>query len=344
MTQESGAAPEQAVDDIERLVLGATPSYTREQITDAAGLPDDVIRQLWRALGFPDVVHQKAFTEQDLAALTIVRDLMDRDLLDADAAVQLARSLGQTTARLAEWQVEALGRRLVEQFHLQGRVLESDPEAMGLIREETEAFLPALEALLVYAWHRQVAAVLDRRLTRTDAVGSTEAAIATVGFADLVGFTRLSRQMEDVDLAALVERFEAVSADVVAACGAQLVKTVGDEVLFTARDAVTAATAAMRLHEAHRDDPDVPRMRIGLATGPVVHRMGDVFGATVNLASRITAFASPGDTLVDAATARDLAEADACGLRQMPPRRVRGIGVVRTFTVVPYPTAGETPA
>lgn len=315
--------------DLERLVLGATPDYTRSEITLASGLPDDVVRALWRALGFPDAEGHRAFTDQDLAALGIVRDLIDQGLLDAETAVVIARSLGQTTARLADWQVEALGRRMVAQFDLQGRVLESDPEAMALIRSETEAYLPTLEALLVYAWRRHVAAVLDRRLTRTDVIGVDEPSIATVGFADMVGFTRLSRQMEDADLASLVERFEAVSADVVAACGAQLVKTVGDEVLFVSASAEQAAETALRLHEAHAVDPDVPEMRIGIATGPVVRRMGDVFGATVNLASRITALARPGTTLVDAASARDMAESYA--LRQMAPRRIRGIGVVRTF-------------
>jgi adenylate cyclase len=137
--------------------------------------------------------------------------------------------------------------------------------------------------------------------------------------------------LEDADLAALVERFEAVSADVVAATGATLVKTVGDEILFVADDAVTAAETALGLHGAHARDPDVPEMRIGLASGPVLRRMGDVFGSTVNLASRLTALARPDSTLVDAATAAQLSVEPGMGLRQLAPRRVRGLGVIRVF-------------
>ena len=52
------------------------------------------------------------------------------------------------------------------------------------------------------------------------------------------------------------------------------------------------------------EDPVLPDVRVGIATGPVLDRMGDVFGTTVNLASRLTALAAPGTVLVDAATGR----------------------------------------
>ena len=56
-----------------------------------------------------------------------------------------------------------------------------------------------------------------------------------------------------------------------------------------------------------RGDEAVPDLRVGLATGLVIARMGDVFGTTVNLASRLTSLARPASALVDVATAEDLA-------------------------------------
>ena len=315
---------------LEAVVLGARPTYTREDLIRLSGVPDDLARALWRALGFPDTGGATAFTEADLEALRVVHDLIDRGLLDAETAVVLARSLGQSTARLADWQAEAVGRLLVEQESLEGRDLTDDADALERIVQRTRDLVDPMEDLLDYAWRRQLAAVLDRRLARTEVIGEPSAD-GTVGFADLVGFTRLSRQLEDADLAALVERFESVSADVVAATGATLVKTVGDEILFVADDAGTAAQTALRLHRAHAHDPDVPEMRVGLASGPVLRRMGDVFGSTVNLASRLTALARPDTTLVDAATAAHLAELPGLALRQLAPRRVRGLGVIRVF-------------
>ena len=209
---------------LEQIILGSQPRYTREDLIRLSGVHDTLARSLWRALGFPDTGGAAAFTDADLDALLIVRDLIGRGLLDDETAVVLARSLGQSTARLADWQAEAVGRLLVEQEHLEGRDLTGDPEVSDRIVDRTRALIDPLEKLLDYAWRRQLAAVLDRRMARTEVIGEPSAH-GTVGFADLVGFTRLSRQLEDADLALLVERFEAVSADVVAETGATLVKT-----------------------------------------------------------------------------------------------------------------------
>ena len=315
---------------LEEVVLGATPTYTRADLIRLSGVPDELARALWRALGFPDTGGAAAFTDADLEALRTVHGLIQRGLLDDETAIVLARSLGQSTARLADWQAEAVGRLLVEQEHLDGRDISEDPEVVERILVRTAELVEPMERLLDYAWRRQLAAVLDRRLARTEVIGEPSAD-GTVGFADLVGFTRLSRQLEDADLAALVERFESVSADVVAATGAALVKTVGDEILFIADAPEVAALTALGLHDAHARDPDVPEMRIGLASGPLLRRMGDVFGSTVNLASRLTALARPDTTVIDAATAAHLSEIPGMALRQLAPRRVRGLGVIRVF-------------
>jgi adenylate cyclase len=155
----------------------------------------------------------------------------------------------------------------------------------------------------------------------------------SVGFADLVGFTRLSRRLSVRDLAALVERFEQVGADVVAAAGARLVKTLGDEVLFVADRPGAAAAASLALVEAFAADEAVPQLRVGVATGLVIGRMGDVFGTTVNLASRLTSMARPGGVLVDEATAQDLAGDARFRTVAAVPRPVRGLGVVQPYVL-----------
>ncbi|GDY76620.1 hypothetical protein SAV31267_061050 [Streptomyces avermitilis] len=112
-----------------------------------------------------------------------------------------------------------------------------------------------------------------------------------VGFADLVGFTRLTRRMEEEELGELVEAFETTAADLVAAHGGRLIKTLGDEVLYAADDAGVAAEIALRLIETMANDETMPELRVGIAFGTVTTRMGDVFGTTVNLASRLTSIA-----------------------------------------------------
>ena len=117
----------------------------------------------------------------------------------------------------------------------------------------------------------------------------------SVGFADLVSYTRLSQRLEERELALLVDRF---GAPLVRRHrrrrGGRLVKTIGDEVLFVADTPAAAAMIGLELAEAMAEDPELPDVRVGIATGTVLTRMGDVFGSTVNLASRLTALAAPG--------------------------------------------------
>jgi len=154
-----------------------------------------------------------------------------------------------------------------------------------------------------------------------------------VGFADLVSYTRLSQKLEERELASLVDRFGKRSADVIAGARGRLVKTVGDEVLFVADSAADAARIGLELAETMAEDPVLPDVRVGIATGTVLTRMGDVFGRTVNLASRLTALAAPGTVMVDAETARALEGSADFSLDVERTRAVRGMGLVRPGVV-----------
>jgi adenylate cyclase len=149
-----------------------------------------------------------------------------------------------------------------------------------------------------------------------------------VGFADLVSFTRLVRRLTERELARLVQRFEGLTSDVVAAHGGRVVKTVGDEVMFAAAPGPAAAAIALDISDTLAADELLPDVRVGLSTGPVVSRLGDVFGTTVNRASRLTALAQPGTVLVDVATVHSLAGAPQVEVRQLRGRTLRGLGHV----------------
>lgn len=312
--------PSRGVGELDELLLGASRTYTREQVAEQAGAPLEQARRFWRALGFADSGRSVAFTDADVAALRRVAHLVEAGVVSDDLAIGLTRALGHTTARLASWQVDVVVEMLSGGTGLRSGV--SVTEAYRV----AELLLPELEPLLVHAWRRQLSAAVDRVLQEDETL--VDAAFVTVGFADLVGFTRLSRRLEERDLGAVVERFEQVSADVITTAGARMVKTLGDEVLFVGDTPGAAAGAALSLLEVFALDEDVPELRVGLATGLVIGRMGDVFGTTVNLASRLTDLARPGTALIDAATAEDL-EGDTRFVTQAVRRRaLRGLGVI----------------
>lgn len=204
-------------DDLERLLLGAPRAYTREQVAKDVGLPVDEARTYWRALGFADVGDAVAFTVWDIEALRGVLHLVDSGAIDRTTALNLVRALGRMAGRLADWQVETLAA-------IVDRSRGSDGERDGRLAaayELGERLLPEFERLLLYAWRRKLAASAGRLVEIGD-LDETPllSAPATVGFADLVSFTRLSRGLSIDALGELVEEFEATSTDVIAGGGA----------------------------------------------------------------------------------------------------------------------------
>ena len=97
-----------------------------------------------------------------------------------------------------------------------------------------------------------------------------------------------------------LEYFESECSGLVVDHGGRVIKNIGDEVLFVTEDVAQAADAALVM-TARGSDPDdrFPEVRAGVAYGDVVSRLGDVFGPTVNIASRLTSIARPGSVLVD---------------------------------------------
>ncbi|CAM5716826.1 1,4-dihydroxy-2-naphthoyl-CoA synthase [Streptomyces griseoloalbus] len=92
---------------LEQLILGAERRYTPFQAARSAGVTMELATRFWRAMGFADVGQAKALTEADVLALRRLAGLVEAGLLSEAMAVQVARSTGQTTARLAEWQIDS---------------------------------------------------------------------------------------------------------------------------------------------------------------------------------------------------------------------------------------------
>jgi adenylate cyclase len=315
-------------EQLEHALLGDAPRHTSEAVADAAGVTLEEARRLWRALGFPDAGEHAAFTNSDLSALSTLVHAVQQGSIDFDTAVRLTRAVGQTMARLADWQVATLAGR-VEQ-------LEAGDEATGsrigsALRLAEQVGVP-FEQLIVYAWRRHLAAAV----TRVEALGAADEDLhtvqVTVGFADLVSFTALSNELDEDRIGDLVEIFESRCADVVAARHGRIIKTLGDSVLFVAEDPVRAMQIATSIVEVIGNDQRLPDVRLGLATGNVVMRLGDVFGPPVNLAARLTGVARRNRVITDVDTA-NLLPAGEFETRALPPRPLRGFGIVEPVAV-----------
>ena len=121
-----------------------------------------------------------------------------------------------------------------------------------------------------------------------------------------------------------MEIFESRCADVVAGQHGRVIKSLGDAVLFVNEDPIRAYDTAEGIIAVIGRDPRMPDVRVGLSTGSVVTRLGDVFGPPVNMAARLTAVARRNRVIVDRATAELLPE-DQFEARRAP--RAAGAGL-----------------
>src|SRR4051812_14373713 len=246
-------------EQLEGILLGGPRKYTRLELAEKSGVPLDFSRRLWRAMGFADVADtERMFTEGDLFALLAFRDLKSAGLIDDETALTSTRALGQQLSRLANWQVGILTQRLIDLGMLEQTDL---APTVSLVAEQV---LPDLERILILVWRRQLAVHGPRALA---AVGDGTSRILTVGFADIVNYTRTSRGLPPDALAELLEIFESRTTLLLAEHGGQLVKTLGDEVLFICDDAKAAAEVALGLLDAYAADAEPTELRIGLACG-----------------------------------------------------------------------------
>ncbi|MFD0803445.1 adenylate/guanylate cyclase domain-containing protein [Streptomonospora algeriensis] len=316
--------------EIESVLLGGEARYTREEAIRRSGAPGDFSKRVWRALGFATRGEDEiAFSDGDVEALRITSELMKNGVLDEDAAIRLARAMGQTMARLAEWQTSILSTL----SHSPDKSTDEEPHGplVGLAQD----LMPGIESLLMHIWRRQLAASVARRIAfvrSSDDAAPTYFPLA-VGFADLVSFTTLSRELDEVELAEVVEGFESTATDIVASGGGRVVKTLGDEILYVANTAKQAAEIALQLADGVKTHVEVPDVRVGLAHGPVLALLGDVFGTTVNRSSRLTSFARPGTILIDEASADLLRDDSSLQVVAVRARHAHGLGQLQPYAL-----------
>src|SRR3954451_19768968 len=102
-----------ARDALEHLLLGGPRRYTRREVAELSGMPLERTQRLWRALGFADAADDDpAFTDADIAALHLLSVLIDSGFVGPDTEASIARAMGQTLSRLADWQTDMLAEVL----------------------------------------------------------------------------------------------------------------------------------------------------------------------------------------------------------------------------------------
>ena len=97
-------------------------------------------RRYWRALGFSDAEPGEApYTDTDVVALQCAVDLVEHGGIEERYVLALTRAMGQTMARLADWQVDIA----VDRLQSEGRPLDAERARARLVGEPARPRAPA---------------------------------------------------------------------------------------------------------------------------------------------------------------------------------------------------------
>jgi adenylate cyclase len=288
-------------------------------VSEATGIELQLLQRLQRAIGLPvDDPDEAVLLRADGEAAACAKFFLDLGF-DPDDTVAMMRVVIENLGHVAAIMREVAFKTLLR------------PGSSEIQLAQASEQLALRSAPMLGAVMEDLIRLELRRSFQTDAITAVERAAGTlpgaravtVCFADLAGFTRLGEAIPPEDLERVASRFAELAHNV-AHAPVRFVKSIGDAVMLVSFDAVPLLHAVLDLIDAAAQN-DLPRLRIGVASGLAVSRVGDWFGSPVNVASRVTAEARPGTVVVDQST-RDAA-GDTAGFEWSPAgaRRLKGV-------------------
>ena len=305
--------------------------YTLEELSDRAGVPEDIIRELHVAMGVP---MRALFSRADLQWARNTRRFLD--VMSVEALIRSARVRGSALSAVARADLATIRDELLLPMRQAG----ADDLTMAVaLAESTEALEDIARQALVHSYELQLDMHLDGELVAMAARSEREEVDIAVGFLDVEGYTALSARIDPAGLDAVIEAFERRVLQVTSVMpGVSPVKYLGDAVMLVSADPIELADAMLTLTEPVEGLADAP-LRGGMAFGAVLVREGDYFGTPVNLAARLTDQARAWKVLAD----DDLADVlgGAFEVRPVRPVRIRGVGTRRPLAVLGRRTGAD---
>ena len=201
---------------------------------------------------------------------------------------------------------------------------------------------------------------IAERLKRGEGSIADSFAEVTVLFGDLVGFTILSSKIGPDEVVGLLNGLFSRFDDIAHELGVEKIKTIGDAYMAVCGLPNPQADHSVRMMEMARrmlaatQDYGRPAgmemdLRIGINSGPVVAGVigvskfiYDLWGDTVNIASRMESHGIPGTVQVPRAVYEQLK--DSYRFRERGPVEVKGKGLIETWLLDEAPSAAKSPA
>ncbi|MEX0620885.1 MAG: adenylate/guanylate cyclase domain-containing protein [Solirubrobacterales bacterium] len=300
-----------------------SPRVPIEQAVERTGLSEALIERIMVILGTPSG-RERTLSELDVGALERFAAVTDAGL-PIEAVMQLARVYAQSVRRIADAEVRLFHMFVHEPMIKDGLgAVEIAEELNDVVQASSPVAVPIFEYLhdryVRYFMEQDVVGHMEDEFSGASELGHIR---ITLCFIDLTGFTRYTAEEGDAEAFSAIERFtEAVEATLPSE--ANIVKSIGDEVMVVSPDPVSLAEWAVGFIAFFRDRP---KPRVGIHFGNVVFRDGDYYGAEVNLAHRVVNRAQGGEVLVTGGVGDALVDHEDIELEGIGEARLKGFPV-----------------
>lgn len=302
--------------DLARLKRTVSP----KQIAERGGPPVEEVVAVIRAFGFPaEEPDRPFFTEEEAKVFVALAEL--GELWPAEVRLQVSRVYGQALARIAETETY-LFRSWTERTARAGA---KDPtEAVMEVRRVLERLLPLADPMLLgvhrrwveYELSQMAVGAAEQRAGEGDVPGAVEVSFL---FCDIVDFVAFAEERGDAEAVEAVARFGDLVYEQRGEHG-HVIKGLGDGWMLAYSEPADAVDAALRIMWLGRER-ELPPIHASVNCGEAVHRDGDWFGRSVNLAARMLSWARAGELLATEGVAERTAERP---WERLGPRQVRG--------------------
>jgi adenylate cyclase len=317
--------------------LPAPLDRTYRQLAQERGVPLDLLVAIHGSIGFapPD---PDAWARPDDALMADLARIVLEIGGSEDSVRRLFRVYADNLRRLVIAEADLYVEQIEEPRRREGA---TSPELMrggaevgrriaALVKETIGAIY---ERHRQHVWAQHSVETAEGVLERAGLTQRVER-LPTICFVDLTGYTRLTEERGDETAARLASRLNALVDGVALRHGGRPVRWLGDGGMFLFPEATAAVRAALEMTEG-APAAGLPPTHIGIHSGPVVFQDGDVYGRTVNVASRIADLAQAGDVLTTEETMRQ-ARGVEVGWVRIGATKLDGVGnPVNLYRAVP---------
>jgi adenylate cyclase len=296
-----------SLDYIELFYPAPSPRTGRDVRAFAADLGERgrLLGPAVAAMGLPSPGPADATFARDEAVLGAFLEAWDTG--DDEITLRAARIFGDAVRRAAEGWVALFDEAFVRPAG--DRTMD---ELLPLVVEPGARIASAGGEFVTWLLERHVARTMtelniqrmESELQRRGVIAPNSPHPPAVAFVDVSGYTQLTQERGDELAARTAVRLAELAEESVRRQGGRVVKLLGDGVLLTFGRSIDAVRTALDLVRA-LPAANLPPVHAGIHAGPLINRDGDVYGNTVNIASRVAGKAQAGEIVVT----RDVVEA-----------------------------------